>query len=115
MRHVHELHCIYCGNVISKGLTMPTATRRPATALSHPLAGQNASARKSTNVTLAVSLVAEARALRINVSQTAEMNIATAVAHRRQERWLAENQDALDSSNAFFAQQGLPLARYRQF
>ena len=94
---------------------MPDATRRPDTALSRPLAGQNTSARKSTDVTLAVRLVAEARALGVNVSQAAEVGIAVAVARRRQERWLAENQGALDSSNAFIAQHGLPLAKYRNF
>ena len=94
---------------------MPAATRRPDTAFPPPLARRNASARKSTNVTLAFSLVAEARELGVNVSQAAEVGIAAAVARRRQERWLAENQDALDSSNAFSDLQGLPLARYRKF
>lgn len=72
-------------------------------------------ARKSTNLTLAASLVAEARELGVNLSQAAEAGIAAAVAHRRQERWLAENQDALESSNMFVEEHGLPLARYRNF
>lgn len=71
--------------------------------------------RKSTNLTLAANLVAEARELGVNVSQAAEIGIAAAVARRRQERWLMENQDALGSSNAFVEQNGLPLARYRNF
>lgn len=75
-----------------------------------------ASARKSTNLTLASDLVDEARALKVNLSQAAEAGIAVAVAQRRQERWLAENREALESSNQFVAQQGgLPLARYRNF
>ena len=94
---------------------MPAATRRPNASLSPALAGESTSARKSTNVTLAVSLVAEARELGVNVSQAAEVGIEAAVARRRQERWLAENQDALDSSNAYFEQHGLPLAPYRNF
>jgi antitoxin CcdA len=64
---------------------------------------------------LEVGLVAEARELGVNVSQAAEIGIAAAVARRRQERWLAENQDALQSSNAFAEQHGLPLAQYRNF
>ena len=83
--------------------------------LSPFVAGESASPRKATNVTLSVSLVAEARELGVNVSQAAEVGIAAAVASRRQERWLAENQDALDSSNAFAERHGLPLARYRSF
>lgn len=71
--------------------------------------------RKSTNLTLTASLVAEARALRVNISQAAEVGIAAAVAQRRQACWLSENQEALDSSNAFVEQNGLPLAQYRNF
>lgn len=72
-------------------------------------------ARKSTNLTLAAGLVAEARELGINLSQAAETGIASAVALRRQERWLTENRDALDSSNTFVEEHGLPLAQYRNF
>ncbi len=71
--------------------------------------------RKATNVTLAVGLVAEARELGVNISQAAELGISAAVMRRRQERWLAENQDALDSSNAFVERHGLPLAQHRNF
>lgn len=77
--------------------------------------GAPAPARKSTNLTLAVRLVAEARELGVNVSQAAEVGIAAAVAGRRQQRWLDENRDALESSNAFVEQHGLPLAKYRNF
>jgi antitoxin CcdA len=59
--------------------------------------------------------VAEARELGVNVSQAAEVGIAAAVAGRRQPRWLDENRDALESSNAFVEQHGLPLAEYRNF
>jgi antitoxin CcdA len=71
--------------------------------------------RKSTNITLRVDLVEEAKALGVNLSQAAEVGVADAVARKRAEKWLAENQEALDSSNAFVEQHGLPLARYRNF
>ncbi len=80
-----------------------------------PAAEAKVPARKPTNLTLAVDLVVQARALGINVSQAAEVGIAAAVARRRQERWLAENADALQSSNQFVEQHGLPLTRYRNF
>jgi antitoxin CcdA len=93
-----------------------SATTRPSHEASAPTrSAGTASLRKPTNLSLAAGLVAEARALGINVSQAAEVGIAAAVARRRQERWLAENQAALDSSNAFVEQQGVPLARYRMF
>jgi antitoxin CcdA len=94
---------------------MPAASVRHTAARSAPPADDGVTARKSTNVTLAAGLVAEARELGVNVSQAAEVGIAAAVARRRQERWLAENQDALKSSNAFVEQHGLPLAKYRNF
>ena len=61
------------------------------------------------NVALAVGLVAEARELGVDVSQAAEAGIAAAVSLRRQERWLTENKAALDSSNEYVAEHGLPL------
>ena len=66
-------------------------------------------------MTLPVSLVAEARELGVNVSQAAEAGNAHAVARRREEQWLAENREALESSNEYVERHGLPLARYRNF
>jgi antitoxin CcdA len=71
--------------------------------------------RKSTNVTLTVALVDEAKALGVNLSQAAEVGVADAVARKRAEVWLAENREALESSNAFVEAHGLPLAQYRNF
>lgn len=77
--------------------------------------GASSAPRKSTNLTLSASLVAEAQKLEVNLSQAAEMGIAAAVSRRRQEVWLAENREALESSNAYVEEHGLPLARYRNF
>jgi len=74
-----------------------------------------ASARKATNVTLDAALLAEARALNLNVSQAAEAGLLRAVADKRAQLWLQANQAALGSSNAHVDQHGLPLARHRQF
>ena len=71
--------------------------------------------RKPTNVTLTVALVEEAKALGVNLSQAAEVGVADAVARKRAEVWLAENREALESSNAFIEAHGLPLAQYRNF
>lgn len=81
---------------------------------SHPLA-RSASARRSTNLTLSADLVAEAQKLAVNLSQAAELGIAAAVKQRQQELWLAENREAIASSNAYAETQGLPLAKYRNF
>jgi len=66
-------------------------------------------------LTLSVSLVTEARERGVNIPQAADVGIVATVSRIRQERWLAENQDALESSNAFAERYGLPLARYRTF
>jgi antitoxin CcdA len=92
---------------------VPRSNQRSSESSSRP--GRGVTVRKPTNLTLAVDLVAEARELGINVSQAAEMGIATAAARLRQERWLAENAGALESSNAYVEEHGLPLARYRSF
>ncbi|MDX3894956.1 type II toxin-antitoxin system CcdA family antitoxin [Pusillimonas sp.] len=41
--------------------------------------------------------------------------VAQAIARKRSELWLAENQEAIESSNAFVEKHGLPLAKYRLF
>lgn len=71
--------------------------------------------KRATNLSISESLLAEAKALDVNISRAAERGVARAIAERRADLWLAENGAALESSNAFVDQQGLPLARYRNF
>ncbi len=71
--------------------------------------------KRATNVSLAETLLSEAKELRINVSQAAEAGLAKAVAEKRAERWLEENREALESYNAYVEKHGLPLERYRMF
>ena len=73
------------------------------------------SPRRPTNVTLPESLLQEARAMGVNLSQACERGLAAAVAESRRERWLAENKEAIDSWNSYVAEHGLPLTAYRQF
>lgn len=94
----------------------PSQTNRPPEHDSPPARRVGAALRrKSTNVTLTVALVEEAKTLGVNLSQAAEVGVADAVARKRTELWLAENREALESSNAYVEAQGLPLARYRNF
>ncbi len=71
--------------------------------------------RKATNVSLGATLLSEAKALNINISQAAEAGLARAVAEKRAELWLEANRQALESSNAYVERHGLPLASHRQF
>lgn len=71
--------------------------------------------KRATNVSINERLLAEARSLDVNISRAAEAGLAQAIANRRAELWFAENRAALESSNAYVEQNGLPLAKYRSF
>ncbi|MCB1944320.1 MAG: type II toxin-antitoxin system CcdA family antitoxin [Thauera sp.] len=71
--------------------------------------------KRATNISLAESLLAEAKQLRINISQAAEAGVARAVAEKRAELWVAENQKAFECWNAYVEKNGLPLGQYRSF
>jgi len=68
-----------------------------------------------TNVSLDEALVTEARDLGVNISRAAATGLSDAVAKARAERWLADNRTALESSNAFVEEHGLPLQSLRLF
>lgn len=72
-------------------------------------------AKKATNVSLSENLLADAKALRINVSQAAESGLAKAVAEKRAEIWREENKEAFQCWNAYVEKNGLPLESYRSF
>ena len=69
--------------------------------------------RKPTNVTLPADLVSEAKRLGINVSQACEAGLMGEVRKKLGEEWKRENREAIESSNEYVRQHGLPLARYR--
>ena len=79
------------------------------------MSGYAAAPKKTTSVSMAEPLLAEAKALGVNVSQAAEEGLVKAVALRRAELWLRENHEAIQSSNEYVEKFGLPLARYRMF
>ena len=71
--------------------------------------------RKPTNLSLDNELLREAKALGINVSRSAEAGIEVAVRRQKQLNWLKENAAAVESSNAYVEEKGLPLSQYRRF
>ena len=74
---------------------------------------RSAARRKAANLTLDPDLVAEARALGVNLSQAAEAGLAAAVKAAQEAEWRRENAGAIDSSNRWVAENGLPLGRHR--
>ena len=75
----------------------------------------NTQPRKPTNRSLDASLLTEAKALKVNLSRAAEDGVRNAVAAAKAAQWKAENAAALQSSNAYVEEHGLPLDTYRQF
>ena len=70
---------------------------------------------RPTNITLDAALVAEAKALGVNISLASAQGLEAAVKRARREQWLAKNADALESSNRWIEANGLPLAGHRAF
>ena len=71
--------------------------------------------KKPTNLSLDQALLQEARDLGVNLSQAAERGLRQAVASAKAAAWKRENQTALESSNAWVENYGLPLERFRRF
>lgn len=71
--------------------------------------------RQRLNLTLPGELVAEAKALDLNLSRACEAGLEAAVAAERARRWQAENRAFFDWYNAKVETEGLALADYRQF
>jgi antitoxin CcdA len=73
------------------------------------------SIRKAANLSIDATLLAEAKTLSVNISRAAEEGIASAVRAEKERLWKIENREALESSNRWVEENGLPLAKYRQF
>ena len=71
--------------------------------------------KKATNVSLSAELVEEARLLGINVSEACQSGLAVEVKKAREAAWQDENRAAIEASNAYVREHGLPLAKYRLF
>ena len=75
----------------------------------------NTALRKSTNLSLDADLLEEAKALKVNLSRSAEEGLRQAVTKAKAAAWLAENAGAIESYNRWIEENGLPLAEYRMF
>jgi antitoxin CcdA len=71
--------------------------------------------RRATNVTLPESMVAQAKALGINISQACEAGLAAQVKAAREKQWLEENREAIAYWNEKMEREGLILAKYSVF
>src|SRR3546814_14775668 len=78
-------------------------------------AERNAPLRKPANVSLDTGLVSEAKRLGINISRACEQGLAALIAEEKARHRRADNAEAIAASTAFVENNGLPVARLRQF
>ena len=72
-------------------------------------------AKKAANLSIRADLLEEARAYKINLSQTLEAALLVELKKEKERRWLEENQPAIDAYNRYVEKHGLFSDRYRTF
>lgn len=63
--------------------------------------------KRRTNVSIDAQLLAEARAMGVNLSAALESKLAELLKTERQRRWLEENKAGFEAANAFIEKHGL--------
>lgn len=71
--------------------------------------------KRAANLTVRADLLEEARAHKINLSQTLEAALGVELKKRREAAWLEENKAAIDVYNREIAEHGLFSDAFRQF
>ena len=72
-------------------------------------------AKRPANVTISAALLARAKALNINLSQTLEERLEQLVREAEGKRWLEDNRKAIDAYNARVERDGLWSEDLRSF
>ena len=72
-------------------------------------------AKKATNLSLRVDLLEEARARKINLSQTLETALEAELKKQREAEWLAQNQAAIEAYHRHVNKHGLFSDSFRSF
>ncbi len=63
--------------------------------------------KKAANLTVRADLLEEARARKINLSQTLEVALSAELKRQRETEWLAQNMEAIDAYNRHIERDGL--------
>jgi antitoxin CcdA len=71
--------------------------------------------KKATNITLSADVLAEAKALGINISQACDQFLRELVRAERERRWQSEQSEFVAAYNRLVEQEGLPLEQWRMF
>ena len=70
------------------------------------------SPRRPTNISLSAKAVEEAKALGVNVSRACEAGLLVELKKERERRWKEENAEAIEATNEWVRENGIPLAKY---
>lgn len=71
--------------------------------------------KKAANLSVRADLLEEARAYKINLSQTLENALQVELKKEKERRWLEENRAAIDAYNRYVEKHGLFSDRFRTF
>ena len=71
--------------------------------------------KKAANLTVRADLLEEARARKINLSQTLETALVVELKKQREAEWLEQNKAAIEAYNRHVEKHGLFSDRYRTF
>ena len=75
----------------------------------------NSVIKKPTNLSLQADLLAEAKALDLNLSAELNKALAEIVKRKRAEQWLAENREAIAAYTRYVEEHGVFGEEYRQW
>jgi len=71
--------------------------------------------KKATNITLSADVLADAKAMNINISQACDQYLRELVRNERERRWRTEHAEFVAAYNQTLEQDGLPLDEWRSF
>ena len=71
--------------------------------------------KKAANLTVRADLLEDARAYKINLSQTLETALAVELKKRREAEWLEQNREAIAAYGRLIEREGLLSDSYRSF
>ena len=72
-------------------------------------------AKKAANLTVRADLLEEARARKINLSQTLETALTVELKKQREAEWLEQNKEAIAAYGRFVEKHGVFSDRFRNF
>jgi antitoxin CcdA len=73
------------------------------------------SSKRAANLTLSAEVLADAKALGINISKACDLHLRELVRKEKEAKWKAEYADFIQAYNQTVAEESLPLDAWRTF